>query len=720
MFSNINDFVQKKIPSYHPLSIDYKKYWRQELEYIIEGKWIDGVWCTPHLYHYLNFAIITIGDKKKDRYKARPFNLDYVWDLAYSWIEARGLSGFKEDKEFSSCLLLKDNKLSVSQFKMQYPDEYEDLIINDKFKTFVPIREYLRKQHATNLGKPLYQNEAKNLLVLAGRGFGKSYWAANLAAHEFTTDGRKEYIPGEKITSVAEILLSAYNSTYVNDLIPKIQDILNGYPGGMTVGDTYYPSPLYKNLTGTWTIGKKISNLYQKKIGGSWQIKGTGSCFKPRVYKDNHAAAAGGRNTLKIGEEIGMWDNIIDAHYMDENTQKLNNYKFGSTLYIGTGGDNSGEGSLANQKMMYDPEAFDCLVFEDIYENRGKIGLFYPITYTKLNYKTNGLTNWDLATKSEERERERKRASKSTEAYDNYVIFNPLVPSEIFLSKLGNKFPLKDLQTTLVNVETTAIRDAEYIGDLIVNGDGLIEWKNNTSNRPIYDFPLKSQSDTEGSVIIYEQPKTLEDGSISYLRYIAGIDPYDHDDANTGSLGCVIVLDRLTGRIVAEYTGRPQTSKEFYEIVRRLLIYYNALALYENEKKGIFDYFESQNSLYLLAEQPKLIRDIVQNSTVQRGYGMHMTTEIKHYGEGLINQYLREKVQGELTNTHKIRAIALLKELILFNHDGNFDRAMALMCCVYLREELRRVDVKEETKVKTILDSDLFKRGIVRSKLVLR
>ena len=99
---------------------------------------------------------------------------------------------------------------------------------------------------------------------------------------------------------------------------------------------------------------------------------------------------------------------------------------------------------------------------------------------------------------------------------------------------------------------------------------------------------------------------------------------------------------------------------------------------------------------------------------------MHMTTELKHYGEGLINQFLREKVEGELTNTHKIRAIALLKELILFNHAGNFDRVMALMCCMYLREELRKVEIKKENNIKSILEGDFFKTGMVKNKFNLR
>lgn len=674
-------FVQKKIPTLHPLSNEYLVYWREEKRRIIEGVWNNGIWCPPQLYHYLNHATITLGEGKT-RKKGRPFDLDYVWDLAYYWIEARGLSGFEKVGDV--------------------PD----------------IRSFLRTRQKEDLGKPLYNNDSKNLLLYAGRGFGKSFWAANCAAHEFTTDGQKEYKPGEPVKEIAEILLSAYSTSFVNDLIVKVQDVLSNYPGGIEVNGTYYPPPFAKTISGSWLSGKKAEHYYKKKVGGKWQWFGTRSCFKPRVYKDNHQAAVGGRNTLKIGEEIGTWDNIIDSHFADENTQRLNGHKFGSTLYIGTGGDNLGEAALAVHKMMYDPEAYDCIAINDKWENRGKIGLFFPITYTKLNYKDElGNTNFEIAEKGEEKEREKRKKSKDVDAYDQYVVYNPLVPSEIFLAKNNNIFPLKDIQATLAMVESDQkLRDAEYIGDLLINTDGIVEWKNNPKNRPIYDFPLKAGAHLPGCPILYEQPILNEDGTIPWGRYIAGIDPYDHDTSNTDSLGSCIVLDKLTNRIVAEYTGRPETSREYYEDVRRLLIYYNAIALYENEKKGIFDYFESQGSLYLLAEQPKLIRDVVQNSTVQRGYGIHMTEEIKRYGEGLVNTWLRSTNNGELRNVHKIRCIPLLKELSLYNNDGNFDRVMALICCMYLKEEMRKIEVKQEEKVKSILDSDFFKQGFVRDK----
>ena len=52
-------------------------------------------------------------------------------------------------------------------------------------------------------------------------------------------------------------------------------------------------------------------------------------------------------------------------------------------------------------------------------------------------------------------------------------------------------------------------------------------------------------------------------------------------------------------RKVAEYTGRPKSAEEFYENVRKLLLYYNARAMYENQNKGIFVYFTTVSYTHL-------------------------------------------------------------------------------------------------------------------------
>ena len=150
-------------------------------------------------------------------------------------------------------------------------------------------------------------------------------------------------------------------------------------------------------------------------------------------------------------------------------------------------------------------------------------------------------------------------------------------------------------------------------------------------------------------------------------------------------------MNILTGRIVAEYTGRPATAKEYYENVLRLMKYYNAINNYEQNKKGMFSYFEQKNALYHLADTPKILRDIdiVKNQGGGNKVKGTMATEaVNKYGRELIKGWLLENAYGaDKLNLYTIRSMALLKELIYWNKEGNFDRVSALGLLLIYRED---------------------------------
>lgn len=194
-------------------------------------------------------------------------------------------------------------------------------------------------------------------------------------------------------------------------------------------------------------------------------------------------------------------------------------------------------------------------------------------------------------------------------------------------------------------------------------------------------------------------------------------DPYDHDQSGTNSLGSTFIYKRFQNFeeyydiIVAEYTGRPATAEEYYENVRKLLIYYNARLLYENERKGIFPYFTQHHCDYLLADQPDIINDIIGNSKVQRRKGIHMTKQIRDYGEGLIKEWLNEEYAPGKKNLTKILSEPLLEELIKTNGIMNVDRVIALIMVMIYREQLHNLkvkEVKEEVRKQRVFDLPLF------------
>ena len=96
---------------------------------------------------------------------------------------------------------------------------------------------------------------------------------------------------------------------------------------------------------------------------------------------------------------------------------------------------------------------------------------------------------------------------------------------------------------------------------------------------------------------------------------------------------------------------------------------------------------------------------------------MHMSKPLKVYGEELIKMWLLDPYENEgLLNLHKIRSIALLKELISYNDTGNFDRVMAFMMVMYHLEETKKIKVEKERKVSTIYDQSFWNKSLFSRK----
>lgn len=195
-------------------------------------------------------------------------------------------------------------------------------------------------------------------------------------------------------------------------------------------------------------------------------------------------------------------------------------------------------------------------------------------------------------------------------------------------------------------------------------------------------------------------------------------DPYDHDESFTNSLGSTFIFKRVQAGeawsdvLVAEYSGRPDTAEEYYENVRKLLLFYNARLLFENERKGIYPYFTNKHCDYLLADQPdKVISELFKNSTVQRRKGCHMTKQIRAYGEGLILEWMMEEYEPGHLNIERIFSEPLLEELIMDDQVRNVDRVIALCMVMIYREELYQVKVssaQERNKQVELFEKPLF------------
>ena len=87
-------------------------------------------------------------------------------------------------------------------------------------------------------------------------------------------------------------------------------------------------------------------------------------------------------------------------------------HKFGSALYLGTSGNL--EKIQQSQIIFSEPESYECLEFDDIWENSGKIGYFVPATYGNRKFKdSEGNTKIEDALAYYESRREKARKAKT-------------------------------------------------------------------------------------------------------------------------------------------------------------------------------------------------------------------------------------------------------------------------------------------------------------------
>jgi hypothetical protein len=328
-------------------------------------------------------------------------------------------------------------------------------------------------------------------------------------------------------------------------------------------------------------------------------------------------------------------------------------------------------------------------------------GFFWGAYLNRSNcYDSDGMPDVTKALKDLYIELDRVRKSSSDPmALTQRKAEYPITPQDSMMRVDGTIFPVADIREYL---ETIMPRLEEfvgphYIGDLVFDIDGKVQWKVNGHVKPIREFPLKDNKH-EGAIEIFERP-FLINGEPQRGRYVAGIDPFDDDSSNTVSLGSIFILDLFTDRIVAEYTGRPKMANDFFEICRRMLMYYNAVGNYENDKKGLFQYFDRKNCLYLLSDTLQSLKDVEMvkgNLYGNKSKGTNSGRFINARGRRLLADWMMTDAYGAkedgrvILNLHKTRSIGLLLEAMKYNQNGNFDRISSCGMLMLIREDRQK------------------------------
>jgi hypothetical protein len=549
------------------------------------------------------------------------------------------------------------------------------------------------------------ENEGKHLVVVKRRGAGYSWKGASMLIRNFFL--LKSSI-SYAIAAEAEFLTK-------DGLLTKAWDLMDFIDEHTAWAKKRQKIDTKMHKRASIVINK---NGVKSEIGYKSEIIGV-------TLKNDPQKARGKRGKLILGEEAGKFPGLKEAWQVARPSVEEDATTFGLMIAYGTGGTE--EANYEGLKdLFYEPDAYNCFPIENIWDDGAlkPCGFFVP-QYVNMRGEdkdgkhlfmdVDGNSLVDKAKEYSLKEREKVSAHSSDRtSVDRFIAERPFTPQEATLQISGNIFPKKDLIRHLSNIRNNvALHDFKQVGELYYDADGATKWEQNPDLKDHVKYRVDPDTDKSGAIVIWEHP--VEDAP--YGLYIAGCDPYDHDKSGTNSLGSCFIYKRFQNfesyydLPVAEYTGRPDTAEEYYENVRKLLRYYNAKLLYENEKKGLYAYFSHKHCEFLLADQPDIIKDIMRKSTVERGKGIHMNKSIKDWGEILIRDWLTEEYAPGKMNLTKIFSEPLLEELIAFNDEGNFDRVMAFMMVMIYQQELHHVHVKkkkQDTKARMIFPDGIF------------
>lgn len=533
-------------------------------------------------------------------------------------------------------------------------------------------------------------NVAKHFAELASRGKSKSYSLASILSHIFILGENEE--AHEKVKGI----VTAYQKEYLtkDGVLNKFIDIAN-----FCATNTQFPRKRLKNSLQemTWIMGYKDIELDIER-GTQNTVLGVSS-------KDDESKLRGKRAAKILVEEFGSFPRLIDMYNVLIPSVQEGDIAFGQIILVGTAGDNESDFAGA-QEIMYNPMGYNMYAIPNVYDkfNQGKpyFVFFFPgYVNRKGCYNGDGVSDVIKALIEILMNRYRvKYNSTDPNTIIKTIAEVPITPAEAIVKTGVNMFPVADLTERIGQLDANPTEyDDVYVGDLVFNKEGQVEYKP-TSAQPIRDFPHKDNK-IEGAIELYQMPEIDKNtGKPFNDRYILGADPYDDDESNTMSLGSIFVLDLWTDRIVAEYTGRPLYADDYYEICRKLCLFYNGRLNYEYNKKGLFSHFSTRNSLYLLTDVLDFLKEkqMMKEGYGNKSKGTNASPAINAYARSRLRSWLlspvpiMQTIDGEekevlVPRLFTVRNRAFLKELINYNSEGNFDRISAMGMLMLLRED---------------------------------
>lgn len=533
------------------------------------------------------------------------------------------------------------------------------------------------------------REQGHHAIELAKRGCGKSIFLSAIMSHNLIV-GESEAAHKRCIT-----VLTAAQKEYLKDdkdgtlnkFIPELSFVIDNTP---------FPNLLLKNSPNemSWQMGYKKPN---GAIGGSMnQVLGVSA-------KDDSDKLRGKRGWI-LYEEMGTFDGLLELYDVTRKSVEDGDYTFACQYLVGTA-NNKESSFLSAKKLLYAPESYNIQSVSNVYDKKGSgkdtFGFFFPAYINRAGcYNKDGISDVIKALLQVLMARYKAKYGADPTSVLRVIAEDPITPAEAIIKVKDAYFPVASLQERADTLDKNpSLYDDVYVGELYTTSTGEIAFRP-TDDIPIRTYPV--DNDTKGALEIYSMPKKDREGKVFNDRYIIGVDPYDNDQAESHSLYSIFVLDTFVDDLSAEYTGRTNFADEAHDMVLKLCIFYNAKALYESNKKGLYSYMEKTRNTFRLADTPEYLRDkqlVKYSSFGSNAKGVNVSANINNFANRLIKDWLLMKVPvevkqedghieiQEVPKLYTLKTRALIEEAIQFNPDINVDRIRALGILMLYREQ---------------------------------
>jgi len=515
------------------------------------------------------------------------------------------------------------------------------------------------------------RDNKKGLMLITGRGFGKSFAAASIAEHEFV------------FKEASECIVSASTDFFASQLWSKIELGLN------SIHPELRPNFLRKKMD------YRESGFAFKDMEGVETIIGYLSKLHKVTYDNDAGKTRGTRPNIHLFEEVGSWSGaakLTDCYDQTEASWWRGKHFTCFPMLIGTGGQMKQGGSADAKKMFYDPNAYNLMAFE----YKGKEVCRFVQAYRKLEgfYEKSGICDEVEAKEFLDRRRESKKGNLKSFQQESQEF--PFDPGEAFKLSGTNVLP-----TNLLYDRYSKVSEDPELANVCQQGE--LDWIDKKNIKKGVKWIVKKG----GTFTIVEHPMLNPEGRPQENLYISGCDSYDAVEETTEendgkSRGSIFVYKRfwkpsvLGDIFVAKVTQRPDDAEDFYWNTVKLNMYYGCKMLYEHTKIGIArHYITNKLAREYLYEKPDLVSlGVLKKTKSTNRYGVTMPDPVKRY---IIQQY----ATWIKKNIDSMFILSQMEDGINFIFGSSaFDETMAAAIALLGNEDMYAIKVKEDEEKK--------------------